>query len=348
MEIEQRYPNLLENALEAFKRVVGLQARIVLEDPEERLVAIECDARDYVYRAELKRIDRFEALGQIKQFEMAGGDPVLLIAPRITPETAEKCRELDLQFIDACGNAYLRRDGLFIYIKGQRPDLAQIDAGQRTFVTRAGTATNLRVIFTLLTKRDALNAPYREINQHAGVALGAVGLVFNDLKNRGYITGGVGKEDRLLLERARLIQEWATNYPIRLKPKLHLRRFHAENENWWKDINITEFQAQWGGEVAGDKLTGYLRPTNLTIYIQEKNFRENLKKLVLGNRLAAHPNGEIEILEAFWEINEGEPMDEIVPALLVYADLNATLDPRNIETARMVYERYLVNNEDQG
>ena len=36
-----------------------------------------------------------------------------------------------------------------------------------------------------------------------------------------------------------------------------------------------------------------------------------------------------------------ETMPETVPPLLVYADLIATLDPRNLETAKLIHERYL-------
>jgi len=114
------------------------------------------------------------------------------------------------QFIDAVGNAYLRGPGLFVLVKGQRPvegEDFQL-AGQDG--KRAGTATNLRVFFALLCKPELLNAPYRDINQAAGVALGAVGWVFFDLNARGYITGGKGKGDRVLLERQRLVQEWVT------------------------------------------------------------------------------------------------------------------------------------------
>lgn len=47
-------------------------------------------------------------------------EPGLLIAPRITPEIAERCRELDIPFIDTAGNAYLHAPGLLVFVKGQR------------------------------------------------------------------------------------------------------------------------------------------------------------------------------------------------------------------------------------
>ncbi len=38
-------------------------------------------------------------------------------AARVTTETAENCRELDLHFIDTAGNAYVRGAGLFVWKK---------------------------------------------------------------------------------------------------------------------------------------------------------------------------------------------------------------------------------------
>jgi hypothetical protein len=56
-------------------------------------------------------------------------------------------------------------------------------------------------------------------------------------------------------------------------------------------------------------------------------------------------NGEIEILETFWPTAEARQQNgidnDIAPPLLVYADLMATADPRNIETAQLIREQIL-------
>jgi hypothetical protein len=210
---------------------------------------------------------------------------------------------------------------------------------------RAGTATHLRVIFALLCKPELLNAPYRNIVQVAGVALGTIGWVFNDLTDRGFTTGGQRKGDRVMLERKRLIEEWITNYPIKLRPKLNPRRFKAPKPDWWKELDITQYGAQWGAEVAAEKLTGYLRPNTVTIYLH--NGRQDLTRLVAKNRLRPDVQGDIEILDAFWEFDDEQPMAQTVPPLLAYADLMATLDPRNMEAARLIHEKYLVPHEAQ-
>lgn len=339
---------ILKRALAALQETTGIAGNVALEPvlaPEGRRadaqVEICANGKTYPYVVEIKRVDRFAYIGQIKYLQEHYANPLLLVAPHITTEIAEKCREMDLQFIDAAGNAYLRAPDLFVLVKGQRLTEEVMNEVVKDG-KRVGTATHLRVIFALLWKPDLLNAPYRKINQTAGVALGAVGWVFHDMKMRGYTAGG-GKRKRLLLERQKLEQEWVTNYPIKLRPKLNARKFRAQTTDWWKRLDVTKYGAQWGGEVAAEKLTGYLRPNTYTLYLHAKNAQRNLNRLVMDNKLRADPQGDIEILDAFWDFAEDQPMPETVPRILVYADLLATLDPRNLETARLIHDQ---NNND--
>lgn len=343
---------ILLRALEALHRTTGITGHVIEREPiiaqgfrADTRVEIEASGQRYRYAAEVKRIDRFAILAEFKNRFGQYADQLLLVAPRVTTEIAEKCRELDLQFIDTVGNAYLRGPGLFVLVKGQRPIEGEDFQLAEQKGKRAGTATNLRVFFALLCKPKLLNAPYRDINQAAGVALGTVGWVFFDLNARGYITGGKGKGDRVLLERQRLVQEWVTNYPIKLRPKLNPRRFRAPTADWWKEVDITKYGAQWGAEVAAGKLTGYLRPHAITIYLHKEQGQRNLTRMVAEHKLRADLKGDIEILDAFWDFVDEKPMPETVQPLLAYADLIATLDPRNLEAAKLIHERYIATTD---
>jgi hypothetical protein len=337
---------LLEHAMDALGKATGIIGRILTTEPKigpgmraDATIEINVEGKLHEYLVEIKRIDRFAAIGQIKNQLDRFQRPGLLVAPRITTETADKCRELDVQFIDANGNAYLHAPGLYVLVIGQRTKANDDLAGVAINAPRGGTATALRVVFALLCRPRLVNAPYREINQAAGVALGAVGWVFFDLNARGHTTGGQKKGDRRILERKRLIDEWVTNFPIKLRPKLNTRRFHATDPDWWRKVDIAKYGAQWGGEVAADKLTNHLRPNIQTIYMQPEGMNQNLQKIVVENKLRAAKDGEIEILEAFWDFPPDQAMPDMVPPLLIYADLLATMDPRNFEVARMIYEK---------
>ncbi|MDP2027397.1 type IV toxin-antitoxin system AbiEi family antitoxin [Sulfuriferula sp.] len=113
----------------------------------------------------------------------------------------------------------------------------------------------------------------------------------------------------------------------------------APHPDLWKNVDLAQYQARWGGEVAADKLTGYLKPATFTLYQHGKPDR-----LILEQRLRPDANREIEELEAFWDETEeaawqGKQPNDSVPPLLAYTDLMATTDSRNLETARMIYAR---------
>ncbi|HEY6094338.1 MAG TPA: type IV toxin-antitoxin system AbiEi family antitoxin [Gallionellaceae bacterium] len=352
--IEQEQ-TILRLALAALQKATGVTAQITALEPKaangweaDAQVRIEANGLQYDYLAEVKRIDRFALLADMKTRALQNAGNLLLVAPRITPETADKCRAIDLQFIDAAGNAYLRQPGLLVWVKGERLKENDDLLVAKDEAKGKGTATNLRMIFVLLCKPELLNAPYRVIKDAAGIALGAVGWVFFDLDQRRYTLGGKKKGDRLLVEREKLAQEWITNFPLKLRPKLNARRFTAPTQDWWKKVDVTRYNAQWGGEVAAEKLTGHLRAETVTIYFQNGEAKKHLTKLVADHKLRADPKGNIEILDAFWDFQDEQPMPETVPPLLVYADLAATLDPRNLETAKLIYDEHIANNPAKG
>ena len=64
-------------------------------------------------------------------------------------------------------------------------------------------------------------------------------------------------------------------------------------------------------------------------------------KLVAAHRFRADPEGDIEILDQFWHLPINLERGDIVSPLLVYADLIATLDPRNLDAAKLVREKYI-------
>ena len=346
--LPQNDQDLLQRAFDALRRTTGLEGRLVATQAAEydsqkadAVVEIVAEGKHHRYMIEFKRVDRFATLGMVKHQLERYDPPGLLVAPYITPEVAEHCRALHIPFIDTAGNVYLHEPGLLVFVKGQRPRMADVPGADT--MPRAGTATALRVIFVLLCRQELLNAPYREIVRAAGVALGAVGWVFYDLQGRGYTTGGTRKDDRRLLEPQRLFEEWVTNYPLRLRPKLHAKRFRAATPDWWQCTDVTAYGAQWGGEIAAEKLTGYLKPETVTLYIRPGKDRANVTRLVTKHRLRADPQGDVELLDTFWDVPADAEHPDVVPPILVYADLVATHDPRNLDAARLLYDRKITH-----
>jgi hypothetical protein len=345
MTIETGTLTRLETALAALCQATGLEGRLAeaalgaRAHAGDAVVELRTDGRRYLFTVEAKTLDRPEVLGPLKARLEQLRHPGLVFAPYVTDALARKCRELDVPFMDDAGNAYLKQPGLLVFITGQKP---KGGAYATRPVRGLDTPAALRMVFGLLCRPELLNAPYREIKDATGVALGAIGAIFRNLRRRGYLTMGARHRHRRLVEPVRLFEEWVTNYPIRLRPKLNVLRFRdAVAPNWWKTIPVRDWHGAWGGEVAADRLTDYLKPTTFTLYIPPGETRKRLRDLVARHRLKADPEGPIEILDQFWNFALDPAMPDLVPPILTYADLVATLDPRNLEAAKLVRERYI-------
>ena len=177
--------------------------------------------------------------------------------------------------------------------------------------------------------------PYRYIAEITNVALGTVGWTINDLINLGFVVE-MGDKGRELLKKEELFNRWCIDYNEKLRPKLLINKFTGP-ENWWINNKLNPKYAQWGGEVAANKLTKYLKPQNIIIYID----REKYQNVVIENKLRKDINGNIEFFERFWKFEINNEFEEIVNPILIYTDLINIGNQRTLETARIIYEEYI-------
>ncbi len=338
---------MVNSALAVLHDKVGIEGRIVPAPsahgpspyPDGCLeLQVQGSPRRYLF--EYKRhLDRKEAARAVQRGLQSHQRPGLLITPHLSKQLAEYCREIDLQFIDASGNAYLRDANLFIYIAGQKRDEGNPSAKP----LRSLGAAALRVHFVLLVKPSTITLPYRDIAEQAGVSLGAVSGVMDDLKSRGLLFDPGPRERRRLAQPERLFQEWVVAYPVVLRPKLRPTRFSSPDPHWWQQHTALPQGAMWGGEVAAQILTDYLKPASQTLYVGPTQIHEVVRDLVVKHRWRADPAGQIEVLEKFWTFEPDPVQAQIVPPILIYADLLGSLDSRNMETAKLIKDQYIDN-----
>lgn len=275
------------------------------------------------------------AAAQLRDLAGTTGHAALLVADYLTPPVAEKLREARQQFADAAGNAYLEWPGLYVFVTGRKSEerLRGKKAG------RAFTTNGLKVLFALICDPNLAEAPQRTIAAAAGVALGAVPAVLANLRAAGHVL--VAGKRRRLNATKRLLDEWALAYAHNLRAKTLKETYQTQTFDTWHDWTLDPAQERWGGEPAANLLVGYLKPGILTIYTETLPGRLMIRQRMAragplaGDRL-------VEFRKPFWGKTlrtEGHP--DVVPPALVYADLLATGDGRCIETARMIYDRYL-------
>jgi hypothetical protein len=330
-----RETEMMEKALAALPRTTGLHGKIAHTKPRpadcgDALIEITTAHRVYPFVVEVKNVRHFATLALVKEQLACAerGVQPLLIAPYVTRALAEHCRALHLPFVDTAGNAYLEVPGLMVYVTGEpRPADVQNETRYRAF-----TAAGMKILFVVLCRPQLAEGTYRDIARAAGIALGAVGPVVRDLETRGFL---VQRENRTLTNTRKLAEEWVIRFPDILRPKLFRRRYQADPDRLLA-LNLPVHHGYWGGEVAGQRLTGYLKPERFTLYLEEEE-----KALFTQARMRLDPNGNTELLQAFWNLPTDKKHPDVVPPLLAYADLMATDDGRNLETAQLIYDQFL-------
>jgi hypothetical protein len=304
----------------------------------ERSVTLEVNGTAQSYRLAARgRIRSREDVRAVVAKSATADVPILLATTYLTPALADECVDQGLQFIDLAGNLYVHAPGQYILVTGRpaNPDIRRL-ASRSGRPAISASASALRMIFVLLSAPELINRPYREIASSAGVALGTVGSVFDDLRERGVLAGA---HDRRLLDPAALREEWVINYSLRLLPKLNVQRFAVGDPSWWQHAELPAGQAWWSGEVAAAKLTGQLRPGSQTLYVEPTARTAVTMALAKRHRLRADSAGTLEIIDAFWHLDDTRTERLTAPPLLVYADLQRTREPRNVEAAALIRDR---------
>jgi hypothetical protein len=259
----------------------------------------------------------------------------VVIIPQVTADMADRLRDDDTQFLDTAGNCFINEPPFYIYIKGNKLQ----GVVKAPVVGRAFKQTGLRVLYALLCNPGLENETYRAIAAKTDVALGMVNWVLNELNELGYLVEtGKGRARHIrLIGKEKLLERWITGYAEQLRPKLLMGRYQGA-DGWWQKAVLKPEKAQWGGEVAAGKLTDYLKPQTITVYVD----KDNPEAVLIQHRLKKDPQGDVELLQRFWQPDTIVPQGETVHPILVYADLMATGNQRNIETARILYDEHIV------
>lgn len=286
----------------------------------------------------------------------------MFVADYINPNMAEELKQQNIQFIDTVGNAFINLDPIYILITGKKQD-KKLAVHTGDHANRAFEPKGLMVTYAILTDPNLLNLPYREIAAATDVARGTVGWVINALKAGRYIHDEAKTKNRRITNYQRLLDRWVEAWPEKLKPKQFLGTFIADEPYWWQDVNIQDYDGYWGGETAGALYTHYLKPEIATVYIPKVKHTNLIRDMRFRkadgvNHLTAN---KVHLYTPFWPKQEAESLNTedtfahvqleeknkpdrikadpgLVNPVLVYADLIATGDTRNIEAAKTLYD----------
>jgi len=280
------------------------------------------------------RVNRFPVSLMYHQDEKM---PQLLISNYIPMPLKQELKTRKINYLEAAGNCFIQTSQLFIYINDQQVTDIRVPAEGKLW-----KVAGLKFLFVILRLPELLNAPYRDIAEEAGIALGSIGGMLEELTNEGYLKDVTknGPKIAFIENRDRLIDRWAEAYRANLRPKQMIGNFRfldKHDANYWEGLGKPNFK--WGAENAAAILTKYIRPEKFTIYS-----RASRLELIRQLKLVPDPAGQVELLQQFWpddEHQENEDLKTTVPPLLVYADLITNFDSRNREAAERIKKSYL-------
>lgn len=279
---------------------------------------------------EVKRSIEPQSLRSIIERYRPAEKPVLVVAEYISPKAKELLIEKGFNYLDKAGNIFLHLPGIRIRDEGHRNSPVSEGYRNRAF-TRAGMA----VVFQLLMDPQAVNDTQRSLSHKAGVSLGTIPKVLEQLKNEQYVMP-LDSTKMVLVNYEGLLKRWTGAAREKL--------FGTNTEHCFQPLGRTCDQllrdnpfngdALWGGEPGAALLTNYLRPENFVLYTSLSE-RELLKKY----KLQRTPMGKLHVRMPFWS-NAPENAEHVHP-ILIYAELVSSGDGRNRETAEMIFDEHI-------
>lgn len=244
---------------------------------------------------------------------------------------AEQLREMQIQYMDTDGNVYVDTKNLLVFVKGQKA----VEPKATTGIGRPFKPAGMKVVFALICNPGLEQKTYREIADVTKTALGTINLTMRDLRQIGHLLE-MGKAGRRVVKREALFDKWVAAYPQQLRPNQLIGRYAAQDPVWWRNADLRDLDVLWGGETAAAIETGYIEPEIATVYLEE-----NLNELIHRFKLKKDPHGKIEIFRKFWQFRLEEQGKQTVPLPLIYADLLATGNDRNVQTANELRDKKL-------
>ncbi len=257
----------------------------------------------------------------------------LLVGEYITPKAKELLRGKDVNYLDSAGNMYLKLNKLFIHIEGKSAPTIPEKYKSRAF-SKAGGA----VVFQFLRDPQLVNEPQRLIAEYAGVSLGTIPKVFEGLQKEKFLIR-LDKNKWELSNKEGLLLKWTEVLREKILPSKLLGNYKPAGRNMQQMLAEKEIRAtgiKWGGEPAAAILTNYLIAEKFSLFVSTK---ENIIKKY---KLVPSPTGELEVYEKFWN----HPEDDLpyVNPILIYAQLMATGESRNLETAEIILNEHIRPN----
>lgn len=275
---------------------------------------------------------------------------IVLITDYINPNQARWLKEYKVPFIDLAGNAYINIPPIYIDIQGKKPETPPAEITLAKQLGKAFQPKGMKVVFMLLVHPELVNEPMRTIADAAEVALGTVKQVIDDLIYQGFVvqkdTRNKKNAVKVISNPKELLDKWLDAYPTTVETKLNKEVYTTDNIELLRTLDFNNMDALWGGEYAVEQCDNYLNAKDYLLYVQPEQKKQILKTARLRkaktNEILNKTTTRVTLVEPplGTEKIKGKHCGTAHP-YLIYANLLASLDPRNIDAARKFYENHI-------
>lgn len=290
------------------------------------------------------RIDnRNQALHIILQLKGQAGNAGAMVFTHWIPEpAAEEFRRAGVFFIDAQGNAFIQKPPqVVVDIRGRKPD-RPLKAEPGRLIEMGG----LKIIHYLLTHPQAVGDPLRAIAGGADVALGTAQAVMKELQNGQWLLPAAGGTKRFGDIKG-LIELFVRGYAFKLRPVCLLGRYRHKMRAPQEILEgfaqrLAGMGGHWAvtGGMAAREMTHYLEPDAVALFVDD----QARTKLEGEPMLRDDAAGNVTVFRLFGAAAIGGELKvpwPLATPLLIYAELLEAGGAREVETAQMIYERFL-------
>ena len=347
MEIKENFVDAAAEAcLQTLKRTLGPGVPL-------RLNRRAGDSRDFdltigtkpplqlFAQTKARTVTRNEALHIILQLKANKG-AAIVFADWVPEPVADELRRAGVFFADAQGNVFIRTPPqVIVDIRGNKPERPP-----RAEPGRLIEPGGLKAIHYLLTHPQAAGNPLRTLAEGAGVGLATAHAVVRELGRKQWILPAAGGHRRFG-DRKGLVDLFVRGYALKLRPACVLGRYRHQRRTPHEILEsfarrLADAPCGWAvtGGQAAKQLTQYLETDTVELFADD----QAMAKLKTEPMLRDDANGNVTILRLFGAAAIADkpyaPWPLATP-LLVYAELLENGGAREMETAGMIYDRFL-------
>lgn len=264
--------------------------------------------------------------------------PLLLAARYIPRPTGERLAEAGVNFVDRPGNIHLKLgDDYYVHLLGRREARPEPTA-------RRPSPALIQLFFVLLARPETADLPVRKLGHVAGISKTAAATGRQRLVRLGILARG-GNRTYRVTDRELLVNDFLTGYVQVLRPHLRIGRFRALERDldlFLKNVTraAKRTNVRWGvtGGPAAFALDRFYRGDEIPIFVTP--FKPALQRAL---RLVSDRHGPVTLLRAFGREWAWRGVGDVIVAhpWLIYVELLQRGEPRALEAAEQIREKYL-------